>query len=253
MLIRCLVTLLLLCLPQLSFAEQEKSPMNAKNIIQKVQKLMRSNTSTARYTMQIQTPDWQRSIRFDAWDDRLSKRFFIRVLAPRKEKDTAWLKADKNLWMYLPKLERDIRIPASMMLSSWMGSDFTNDDLVKMDSVVEDYHHRILSIDAYSVIIESIAKPDAPVVWGKIIHTVAKNGTPLSDDYYDEHGKHIRHLGFSEVENMDGRRIPTRWVMSALQKQDHRTVLKLEKATFDREIPNTVFTRGNLRQRTSMR
>jgi len=222
--------------------------IDAKNVIQKVQDLMRSNTSTARYSMQIQTVDWRRSITFQSWDERIKKRFFIRVLSPHKEKDTAWLKSDKNLWMYLPKLERDIRIPASMMLSSWMGSDFTNDDLVKMDSVVADYKHRILSQDANSITIESTAKPDAPVVWGKIIHVVSNDGIPLSDDYYDEHGTHIRHLGFSEVGMMDGRRIPTLWTMQPLNNVGKKTLLKLEKATFDKPISEAIFSRTNLRR-----
>jgi len=134
-----------------------------------------------------------------------------------------------------------------------MGSDFTNDDLVKMDSVVEDYHHRILTSDAYSAAIESTAKPYAPVVWGKIIHMVSIDGIPLSDDYYDEHGEHIRHLEFSEVEIMDGRRIPTRWIMSPIQKPNHHTILKLQEATFDRAISKTVFTRANLRRKPSQR
>jgi len=244
MLLRSLSLLLFLSLPCISIA----ADLDARNIIQKVQDLMRSNTSTARYNMQIQTVDWQRTIRFDAWDERVEKRFFIRVLAPRKEKDTAWLKSDKNLWMYLPKLERDIRIPASMMLSSWMGSDFTNDDLVKMDSVVADYDHNIIKKDTHSVTIESTAKPDAPVVWGKIIHVVSNTGIPLSDDYYDEHGAHIRHLAFSEVELMDGRRIPTLWVMQPLKSVGKRTLLKLEKATFDKPIQTSIFTRANLRR-----
>jgi len=222
--------------------------IDAKNVIQKVQDLMRSNTSTARYNMQIQTSDWQRTIRFDAWDERVEKRFFIRVLAPRKEQGTAWLKSDKNLWMYLPKLERDIRIPASMMLSSWMGSDFTNDDLVKMDSVVADYDHKIIKKDKHSITIESTAKPDAPVVWGKIIHVVNDAGIPISDDYYDEHGVHIRHLAFSEVAVMDGRRIPTLWIMQPLKDVGKKTLLKLEKATFDKPIQASVFTRANLRR-----
>lgn len=247
MLSRCLIIVLFLCAPCIVIAED----MDAKNIIQKVQNLMRSSTSTARYTMQIQTPDWQRAITFQSWDERVEKRFFIRVLSPRKEKGTAWLKSDKNLWMYLPKLERDIRIPASMMLSSWMGSDFTNDDLVKMDSVVADYDHRITGKNEHSITIESTAKPDAPVVWGKIIHVVGDDGIPLSDDYYDEHGAHIRHLAFSEIRVMDGRRIPTLWTMQPLNDIGKKTLLKLEEATFDKSIPEHVFTRTNLRRERS--
>ncbi len=228
-----------------------KDDPEARELVRKVQQLMRSETSIARYTMRIETPEWQRSVRLDAWDDRSRKRFFIRILEPRKDRDTTWLKDGSNLWMYLPKLERDIRIPPSMMLSSWMGSDFTNDDLVKMESVVNDYHHRLIHRDAEKVIIESIPKPDVAVVWGKILHTIGSDGIPLADDYYDEHGRHIRHLSFDQVRPMDGRRIPTRWIMQPLSGEDakgKRTVMLLESIRFDVPIPDRVFTRAHLRR-----
>ncbi|RMG92269.1 MAG: outer membrane lipoprotein-sorting protein, partial [Zetaproteobacteria bacterium] len=153
--------------------------LSAREIIANVQDLLRAETSTARYTMTIVTPEWRRTLRFDAWDDRKHRRFLIRILEPRKEKGVGWLKDGGNLWMYMPKLERDIRIPPSMMLSSWMGSDFTNDDLVKMESLVDDYDHQLIAEDDRGVTIVSLPKPDAPVVWGKIIHRVARDGLPV--------------------------------------------------------------------------
>lgn len=232
-------------------AESITDDAEAKALVKKVQDLLRSDTSIARYTMRIETPEWQREVRLDAWDDRLSKRFFIRILAPKKDRDTTWLKDGGNLWMYLPRLERDIRIPPSMMLSSWMGSDFTNDDLVKMESVVEDYHHRLIHRDQQKFVIESIPRPEAAVVWGKIVHTISVDGIPLADDYYDEHGRHIRHLSFDQVRMMDGRRIPTRWIMQPLNDEaarGKRTVMLLESIRFDVPIPDSVFTRANLRR-----
>jgi len=221
----------------------------ARRLVQKVQDLLRSDTSIARYTMRIETPEWQRSVQLDAWDDRPSKRFFIRILRPKKDQDTSWLKDGANLWMYLPKLERDIRIPPSMMLSSWMGSDFTNDDLVKMESVVEDYTHRIVGNTAEEIIIESIPKPETAVVWGKIVHTIRPDGIPLSDDYYDEHGRHIRHLGFDQVRELGGRMIPARWTMQPLNEPGKQTVMLMEAVQFDVSIDASVFTRANLRRK----
>ncbi len=222
--------------------------MDARAIIDQVQQLLRADTSMARYTMHIITPQWERSVRFDAWDDRLHKRFFIRIRAPRKDRGISWLKDGGNLWMYLPKLERDIRIPPSMMLSAWMGSDFTNDDLVKMESLVDDYHHRIVSGDETSVVIESVPRPEAPVVWGRILHRVGRDGLPLSDDYYDEHGAHVRRLVFTEPAVMDGRRIPTHWIMSTDGKPGHRTEMIIESVRFNPALPADMFTRSALRR-----
>jgi len=216
--------------------------------VQQVQDRLRSDSSITTYTMRIEAAGWQREMRLDGWDDRINKRFFIRILAPKKDKNTTWLKQGGNLWMYLPKLERDIRIPPSMMLSNWMGSDFSNDDLVKMQSVVEDYEHQILA-DANGVFtVESIPYPDAPVVWGKVIRRVTHDAMPLSEDYYDEHGRHIRQLVFDRVQQMGGREIPTRWVMQGLATPNKRTVMLLESIVFDAVIEDQVFTRRNMRR-----
>jgi len=223
----------------------------ARDLVRRVQQRLRSDTSMARYAMRIETPDWQREVRLDAWDDRTNKRFFIRILAPRKDKNTTWLKDGGNLWMYLPKLERDIRIPPSMMLSNWMGSDFTNDDLVKMESVVDDYHHQLLSDRDGVYTVVSTPKPDAPVVWGKIVWRISHDSMPLSEDYYDEHGKQIRHLAFDQVQHMGGRDIPTRWIMQPLNRPGKRTVMLLEQITFDATISDRVFSRSNLRSNFS--
>ena len=225
-----------------------KLQVSARDLIQQVQDRLRSDSSITRYSMRIETADWQREVRLHGWDDRLNKRFFIRILAPKKDKNTTWLKQGSNLWMYLPKLERDIRIPPSMMLSNWMGSDFSNDDLVKMQSVVEDYQHVIVS-DADGVFtVESVPHPDAPVVWGKVIRRISHAAMPLSEDYFDEHGQHIRQLLFDRVQHMGGREIPTRWIMQSMATPDKRTVMVLEFIEFDALISDDIFTRRNMRR-----
>ncbi len=230
------------------FSAHAEADDTARQAMLDLQDLLRSQTSTATYTMRVSTPEWQRSIRFEAWDDRPGKRFFIRIIAPKKDRGTAYLKLGGNLWMYLPKLERDIRIPPSMMLSSWMGSDFTNDDLVKSASVVDDYTHRIIARDAQSFTIESLPKDDAPVVWGKLVHVIRNDGIPLSEAFYDEHGKKRRLLEFSDVRNMDGRNIPTLWTMHPLDEPGKQTQLRVEAMRFDPEIENSIFTRAHLKR-----
>lgn len=225
----------------------------AIDLILKVQEMLRSDTNVGVYRIEVIRPDWRRKMRMKSWDDRPGKRFFIHVLAPKKEKDTTFLKVRGNLWMYLPKLERDIKIPPSMMLNSWMGSDFTNDDLVKSSSVVEDYSHRLLARegtgDAEVAVIESLPKPEAPVVWGKLVHRVRLDGTPLEEVFFNERGKEVRRLSFEAVAEMGGRRIPTRWIMTPLGKPGHSTVMEIEEIAFDVPIPEATFGRANLSRR----
>ena len=226
----------------------EMSNEEAIEVMKKLELRLRSDTNEARYLMRVVTPDWTREMRLDSWDDRKGKSFFIHILEPKKDKDTTYLKSGTNLWMYLPKLERDIRIPPSMMLSSWMGSDFTNDDLVKSSSVVEDYTHKILSHENGVVEVESLPKEDAAVVWGKLIHRVRDDGMPLSEDFYDEHGKMVRRMKFEDPKKMGGRMIPTRWKIIPEDKPGHYTEMVIERIRFDVSIPPGTFERANLRK-----
>jgi len=232
----------------LGFAGLAQADEEARQAMQTLQDLLRSQTSSATYTMRVTTPEWERSVRFEAWDDRPGKRFFIRIVAPKKDINTAYLKLGGNLWMYLPRLERDIRIPPSMMLSSWMGSDFTNDDLVKSASVVDDYTHRIIARDGNTFTVESLPKEDAPVVWGKLVHVIRKDGIPLSEAFFDEHGKQHRLLEFSDVKPMGGRLIPSRWVMHPRNEPGKQTELILEQVAFDPKLDDALFTRANLKR-----
>jgi len=222
----------------------------ARELIQRFQDLMRSETNVGRYRMQIIRPAWERQIVFMSWDEVTGRRSFIRILAPQKDKDTTYLKVGDNLWTYLPKLERDIKLPPSMMLRPWMGSDFSNDDLVKASSVLDDYTHQTIGRagvgEAEVFTIESLPKPDAAVVWGKLVYRLTAEGLPLEAQFYDEHGKLVRHMAYEDVKNFNGRRLPARRIMQSVTESGHRTVLEIEQVTFDQPIPSSVFERANL-------
>lgn len=218
----------------------------ALEVMTRLQQKLRSDTSMASYSMLIETPDWQRTVRFNSWDDRAGKRVFIRILSPKKDKGTAYLKLGGNLWMYLPNLERNIRIPPSMMLTSWMGSSFTFDDLIKVASVADDYTHVVVARDLEKITIESTPKPDAPIVWDKLVHVITPDGVPVSEGFYDENGRKQRELQFEDVREMGGRQIPTRWVMRPLDGSGKKTVLQIEALEFDAEIASSIFTHANM-------
>lgn len=224
----------------------------ARDILDRVESLLWGRTVQGEYEMTITTPRWQRTLALRAWMER-PRRSFVRILAPAKEKGIGSLRIGAEMWNYLPNVERTIKIPPSMMLQPWMGSDFTNDDLVKASSIVDDYTSRILREEtaggAPAYVLELIPKPDAAVVWGKIVYWVRKSDfIPLKEEFYDERGGLVRVFSFSEVRPMGGRAIPTRWEIRPADKPGNSTVMVVKSALYDRPIDPEVFTQRNLQK-----
>ena len=225
---------------------------SARDIIKKSDDLMRGKTHTGKYTMTIIRPDWQRSTEFKFWSEGTDKAFIL-ILAPAKDKGVTFLKIKKEMWNYIPKINRDIKIPPSMLLQSWMGSDFTNDDLVQESNAVTDYSHallgkeRVAGYEAYKI--ELKPKPKAAVVWDKIVMLIAvKNYVPLKEEYYNERGELIRTIIFSDIKKMDDRIIPAKFEVIEEKKPGHKTVMELEDVTFNKPVKRSVFTKQNLRR-----
>ena len=213
---------------------------------------MRGKTHTGKYTMTIVRPDWQRSTEFKFWSEGTDKAFIL-ILGPAKDRGVTFLKIKKEMWNYIPKINRDVKIPPSMMLQSWMGSDFTNDDLVQESNIVTDYIHTLLGqenvagYDAHKI--ELRPKPEAAVVWDKVVMWIAvENSVPLKEEYYNERGELIRTMIFSDIKKMGDRIIPAKFEVVEAKKPGHKTVMELEDATFDRPLKKSVFTKQHLRR-----
>lgn len=226
--------------------------IDGKTIVSRVEKLLWGRTSEGEYEMIITTPHWSRTLKLRSWMQRPDKTF-VRILSPKKEAGIGSLRIGNEMWNYLPNIERVIKIPPSMMLQPWMGSDFTNDDLVKESSMVDDYVHRIEAtetvdgIEVYRVI--STPRPEAAVVWGKLVYRVRKHDLmPLSQQYYDERGELIKELTFSDVKKMGGRLIPTLWTMKPMKKPGKKTEIRLLSMNFNQPIKTSIFTLRNLRR-----
>ncbi len=236
----------------LPFAPEAAHSQSATEIIRRSDQHLRGKTLQATLTMQIITPDWQRSLKF-SFVSQGTEKSFIRIEKPAKDRGVSFLRIGNEMWQYIPKINRVIKIPPSMMLRSWMGSDFTNDDLVKESSIVDDYEHRLLgteTIDGVEVYrIELIPKPEAVVVWGKIISLIrTQDYIPVRQLFFNERGEQVREMRFSEIRRMGGRKIPTRMEVVTRKKPDNKTVLIYEKAIFDKPVKSTIFTQQYLRR-----
>ena len=257
-----LLLALLLLSPTPAGAELEPSPpgADAREIARLQEDVLRGDRAYMEATMTVVSPrlPTPRVVRLQSWDDRLGKRSFIRILAPAKDEGNGFLMKRPNLWMYIPRVERTMRIPPSMMLQSWMGSDFTNDDLVKQSSQLDDYDHKLLGVDpatpghegVRAYVVEFIPHEDAPVVWGKIVTWVdAERYAPLRQDFYDESETKLRVIRFSEIREVQGRPYPHRWSLVPLDKEGHETLIEIEEIRFDQDFDERIFNKRNLTSR----
>ena len=175
----------------------------------------------------------------------------IKLLAPRKDKGIKTLKLETNMWNYFPKINKILKVPPSMMMSSWMGSDFTNDDLVRENTLADDFQARIIDHpedpESYYEI-ELIPHIETVTVWGKIIITIRRDDLmPLRQIYFDERGVKKREMEFRGFRQVDDRRIPLVMEMRTLGK-NRRTVIRYQTLEFDPDLPDDLFSYSQLRR-----
>jgi len=232
---------------------------DATEIGRKQEDVLRGDSAYMEATMTIESPRLPapRVVTMRNWDDRRNKRSFVRILAPTKDAGTGFLMKRPNLWMFVPRVERTMRIPPSMMLQSWMGSDFTNDDLVRESSQLDDYDHNLLGVDPAppghegkrAWVVEFMPHEDAPVVWGRIVSWIEQEHySPLRQEFYDEDGTKLRIFELGDIREAQGRWFPHRWSMQPLNKDGHRTTLEIRTIRFDEAFEDAIFTTRNLKR-----
>ena len=243
-----LLTALLLC----PLAPAREPPPDIETVIRHIDQLYRSQTSHADMEMQIVTPHWERTLAMTVWSKGMDKTF-IRITAPKKEQGVATLRIGNEMWNYLPKTNKTMKIPPSMMMGSWMGSDFTNDDLVRESSMLDDYTYQYVTPEDASpehLYVQLVPKEDSPIVWGKIVAAVqSKDYIPVWQRFYDEKGNLMRVMNFKEIKTFGGKTLPSVVEMLPQNKEGHKTVVRWMNATFDSDIDDKIFTRRNLQRR----
>ena len=233
-------------------ASAQESTPDIETIVKKIDQLYRSETSHAEMEMHIVTPHWERTLAMTIWSKGM-KKTFIRITAPKKEQGVATLRIGNEMWNYLPKTNKVMKIPPSMMMGSWMGSDFTNDDLVRESSMLNDYTYQFVTPEDASpdhLYVQLIPKEDSPIVWGKIVAAVQSSDyLPVWQRFYDEKGNLMRVMNFKEVKTFGGKTLPSAMEIIPQNKDGHKTVVRWLNATFDADIDDKIFTRRNLQRR----
>ncbi len=221
------------------------------SIVEKGELLLRGQTTQIVMTMKINHEAYQRVLKLRSWTQGKDKSL-VSILSPAKEVGIASLRLGNQMWNFFPKTDQNVRVPTSVMLQSWMGSDFTNDDLMKLSSLSTDYTHRWIGLETLGKdkvnLIECYPKLNAPVVWGKIRYWARTlDNLPVKEEYYDEKGKLVRTLLLSRFKKMDDRVIPTIMKIKSVDAPKDETVVTYEKVVFDRKIEAHWFEKENLR------
>ena len=205
----------------------------------------RGKASQATVEMVIHRPSWERSMTMEAWTKGTAESL-IRISAPAKDEGNGTLKKGHDMWTYNPKVNRVIKLPPSLMSQSWMGSDFSNNDLSKTDSILNDYRHTLKGTetsDGHKVfVIESIPNPGAPVVWGKQELKIRDDDVMLSQTFFDESMAPVKKMTASDIRMMGGRIFPATWKMQEVGKDDQYTLLRYHKLAFLDDLPDRLFT-----------
>ncbi|HEY1113046.1 MAG TPA: outer membrane lipoprotein-sorting protein [Chitinophagaceae bacterium] len=236
----------------LAFLPGALTAQQAYEIVKKADEKMRGATSQAFLTIRTVRPTWSRAMDVKTWMKGTNYALIL-IQSPARDKGTAFLKKKKEVWNWLPTLERTVKLPPSMMSQSWMGTDFTNDDLVKESSALEDYTHSILGdtvIDgrpSWKILFHP--KPQAAVVWGKLVVCIDKmDYLELYTEFYDEDGSLLNRMRGYDVKVMDGRLIPTRMEMIPEGKKGQKTEIIYRSIVFNRPLNDNFFSLENLKQ-----
>jgi len=210
---------------------------HAKDIVKKAHEITLGKTSKSTMTMEIVRPEWSRSVTMQSWSMG-TEYYIIYIMSPARDKGQVFLKRENNMWNWIPSIGRMIKIPPSMMMSSWMGSDFNNDELMKESSLVKDYTHQIVGEEEFGGYncykIELTPLPSAPVVWGKVILWISKEKSfTLKSEFYDEDGKLVNIQTASKVKKFGDRELPSHMEMIPVNKDGHKTILDINEAEYN--------------------
>lgn len=225
---------------------------DAKTIVEKANQLALGTTSQGEMSMTIERPTWSRTVEMKTWS-KGNEYYMIRITAPARDEGQVFLKRGNDMWNWMPSISRMIKLPPSMMSQSWMGSDFTNDDLVKMNSIVNDYTHKLIGdekvngLDCYKV--ELMPKENAAVVWGKIIMWISKDDYyQMKAEYYDEDMNLVNTMIASDVTQFNDRKLPAHLEMMPADKEGNKTILHMKNMQFNTNIPDQFFSQQNMKR-----
>lgn len=226
--------------------------LSAKEIIIKADELTRGKTNESTMKMEIIRPTWKRTVAMKSWGRGMGFSMTY-ITSPAKDKGSVFMKRKTEMWNWMPSISRMIKIPASMMSQGWMGSDYTNDDILKESSIVYDYTHKVIAeekiegFDCYKI--ELTPKEEAAVIWGKVLMWIVKDKyIQVRTEFYDEDDDLVKSNFGHDFKMMDGRLIPTIIEIVPADEEGNKTVLYIQEMKFDIDLPESFFSQQKMKR-----
>ncbi|MEE2925544.1 MAG: outer membrane lipoprotein-sorting protein [bacterium] len=240
----------LLCVPACFASDSvSSSSIDLVDYVRRSETQYLAKTSYAMIEMKIERRTWNRRMVMKNWGEGRDK-FLARIIEPLKERGTSTLKLNDNIWNYLPKIDRIMKVPSSLMGDSWMGSHFTNDDLVKGNKIDQMYDFSLMKESAQNIWIQALPKEDAATVWGKIIYNMERvRKVAETVEYFDEDNELVRTISFHDIKELDGRHIPMRMIVTPEDEPNESTLISYKELTFDKPLPKGLFSVRNLKRK----
>ena len=240
--------LLMLLVVVMTIPAQAENTPSATELLERMDTLYQQDSAHAIMTMTVVTPDYQRTMQLESWSLGLDYAL-VKVLEPVRERGVATLQRDTEMWNFLPKINKVVKVPPSMMMGSWMGSDFTNDDLMRDTSWSEEYDVS-LSATADTYELQLTPFENTVTVWGGMTLSIDKASLlPLQQRYFDEDGEQMRVMNFSNVTDFDGTALPATMTLTPLNKDGQYTEVEYQQLEFNVGLDDGFFTLQNLRRR----
>lgn len=243
-----LTFILIIILPPPAMAQA--ALLSGSFLVKKSFNHMRGKASIATVEMIIHRPQWERRMTINAWTLGEKDSIFF-ITAPPKDNGNGTLKKGHEMWIFNPKINRTIKLPPSMMSQAWMGSDFSNNDLSKTDTILNDYTHTIINTETKNGMkvytIRSMPKPGAPVIWGMLKIKIREDFIMLKEEYYDEDNKLVKAMTTTDIKMLGNRLFPETWKMQKADSNGKYTLLIYKKLEFKKGLPERLFTLSNLK------
>jgi outer membrane lipoprotein-sorting protein len=229
----------------LSVAAPPGHAQDAREVVDAAVRYYRGLSSVCVMDMTILRPHWKRTMTIKAWTKGQKDSIFF-IIAPPKDEGNGTLKKGKEMWTYNPKLSQVMKLPPTMMSQGWMGSDFSNDDLAKSDSIIEEYGHTLEGKEVQEgkkvYRIKALPKPGAAVVWGMQRLKIREDHILLSQEFFDEEMKLVKALTSTQIQPMGGKLFPKNWDMKRGEEEGEHTVVDYREIRFDVDLPERLFT-----------